>query len=189
MWNHNQPLIRMAVLSMILITGIADPAHADVVYELVGQNIGSLTVTGTITIPDGTTGPITEDDITASLLFVNNGMTSIPLIELSVLNAESSSGTLTVHNSELIGVTFLRFEGEGPATQWTIFSTSPTILTRIIGHGTATAEDQITSPYTFATVVTPVPEPTTLTMLGTGLGLMGLAGWRRRRTQTQSSNH
>ena len=33
-----------------------------------------------------------------------------------------------------------------------------------------------------------VPEPTSLTLLGAGFGMMGLAGWRRRR-KTQSSNH
>ena len=30
---------------------------------------------------------------------------------------------------------------------------------------------------------------TTFTLLGTGLGMIGLASWRRRRKHTQSSNH
>jgi hypothetical protein len=160
--------------------GVATPSHA-LIYD-VNFNDGTNSVTGTITT-NGHTGVLLSTDITGwNLVFHAGGGTGItigtvpsffgsPLVaSTSVLDFEPTSGDVAFVNGDF----------------WQLLGTShsPPFGAMVFVRNGVTTTDPFTAPFNDLPIGVAEPDttplPAALPLFATGLGALGLLGWRRK---------
>ncbi len=176
---------RIGGLSCIVVIMLSTISAADTVYTLPSPNFptSTHTVSGTITILAGRTGALTATDVTGFSLTLGDGTVLDLLFSFTGVTATSTALTYTSGGG-------VRFDNSlSPTPFWLIQTKVGTINNRVRFQDATIGNRVEAGNFIFANAPIATPEPASLTMLVGGLGLMGLAGWRRRRKQTQLSNH
>ena len=93
----------------------------------------------------------------------------------------SVTGSLGIATSSEQGLSF-----DSNGNLWLMNEGDQSLYTLNLSTGAATFQADLGDDFESLAIID-VPEPSSLTLLGVGIGMMGLAGWRRRR-RTQSLN-
>jgi len=167
-------------------------ARASVVYG-VDLSVGAGSVTGTITT-DGTTGTLSSGNITAWDLKLSDGSNTFvlqPSVTSTALifgNQTSATATGLFFNFGGTGLQSLIFEGSNVASGQSdailCFGTTGSCFAGV-GAGITLTGGPLTNEFTaqsgLVEIGQAVPLPTALPLFATGLGGLGLLGWRRKR--------
>ncbi len=190
-------LLVKAVASLVLLLG-AQQVHATSITYIVNDTVVGDTITGTVTgfiTTNGALGPLGQSDLIAWSLTLNSGSSSNTITDLDS-NFTQENGHFT---ATALGL-FYNFNGldgdmifDSNFGNGTFCMTSGTYLCALGRRGdvdtiaplyytstTDTAWQFRSGNYQFATV-SGVPLPAALPLFATGLGALGVLGWRRKR--------
>ena len=176
--------MKMKFLGVIaFMAGLSTLPAAATTYNI-SESAFSLSVLGTITT-DGDTGVLSAADITSWSLTVSGDGTPITL--------NNADFTLTLLGNDLSATaTTLSFNFGGPGTL-SFYSpacypcANVTYITGFFELGASQSQDNVSFwpvPESGNLVIGTTPLPAALPLFASGLGAMGLLGWRRRRKNT-----
>jgi hypothetical protein len=175
----------LMLASALLLSFASTPSHAltfNFSFDNLNGNVSG-TVTGQIFgLNDNATGPATAVDITSA----PPGLVPLPLpLSMPVSGSENSNNTFTVNSGVITASGFDGVVLDGTTKIELILTSGPSLV--------GSASLGVTSPPTANGVgstiqatytevpTTTTPLPATLPLFATGLGALGLLGWRRKR--------
>jgi len=161
----------------------APSAYASVVYDFTfdNSNNGGGTVDGTITLPSSADGTYSASsvEVTSNTAGFGVGEYVVFLNEITYDNFVVSGGDITSASD------FLDFGDANRSPGVKCCSLEFTVFDSILDGGLSDSNGQVAdgpgSPVTFTLATTPLPAA--LSLFATGLGGLGLFGWRRKRKQ------
>ena len=166
----------------------ATSAYASVVYDFTfdNSNNGGGTVDGTVTLPSSADGTYA-----ASSVEVTSNTAGFGVGEYVVFLNEITNDTFVVSGGDITSASvFLDFGDANRSPGVKCCSLEFTAFDSILDGGLSDMNGQLTdgpgSPVTFTLATTPIPAA--LPLFATGLGGLGLFGWRRKRKQIAALN-
>jgi hypothetical protein len=189
------------VLGMIcaVLAGIWNSRAQAVTFDIAGMDAGGQTISGTIA-GDATLSTVTSVNLIESgagnpfnLLFNNGFSGSVPLVTVTdapedavlILYLSLPGGETIAQLNQLIQTNYSNAVANAQATYYpSQCNGDPTCISTILGDQAAAISNANTAlDNSFAATATPLatPLPAALPLFATGLGALGLLGWRRRR--------
>jgi hypothetical protein len=189
----------LGLIAGMILLGVSQASATSITYNLTPLTIGTCNVppcvtyslTGSITT-DGTIGPLASSDITAWSVTATGGLPSPATFSGSstFLIFSSANSAVTASATQL----FFNFTSTAPDLMFLFPSTGgleyvdqsnppppPPDLYTVVGLSVGSAGTSYLSESSSDFVIASTPLPATLPLFASGLGALGLLGWRRKR--------
>ena len=160
----------------------APSAYASVVYDFtfVNSENGGGTVDGTVTLPSSANGAYA-----ASSVMVTSNTAGFGVGEYVGFTQDITDNTFVISGGEITNASMFLIFGETNLAPGVVkcctldFDAFASILAGGLSDVGGDVNDGLDDPVTFTLDTTPIP--TALPLFATGIGVLGLFGWRRKR--------